>query len=131
MSKHLSRSLGRWGEDWIRDEMLASGWSLWQQNLRAKGFEVDLLMQKGETLALIEVKTRCKNQDIGAVLSAAKCRALQRAAAYLWQKRVEVRKLRMRIDLAVLRLDEKNGWKLKYFPAVLPTHASDDDLGFG
>jgi putative endonuclease len=51
-------SLGRQGEVWLAECLERAGWIIKARNWRRPGLELDLVVQKGDTLAFIEIKTR-------------------------------------------------------------------------
>lgn len=50
--------LGKLGEQLAYDHLIKKGYIIKERNWRCQKAEVDLIAQKGETLAVIEVKTR-------------------------------------------------------------------------
>jgi len=50
--------LGAWGERIAAERLVGSGWHIVERNYRFGRREVDLIAQKGEILAFVEVKTR-------------------------------------------------------------------------
>lgn len=62
MAKH--NELGSFGEELAVDLLLQKGYQLLETNWRYQKAEVDIIVQKGSTLAAVEVKTRSSN-DFG------------------------------------------------------------------
>jgi putative endonuclease len=50
--------LGAWGEDFALGFLEKQGLTLLARNFRTRGGEIDLVMKSGESLVLVEVKTR-------------------------------------------------------------------------
>ena len=58
----LSRqALGRWGENLAADYLIKKGYRIIEQNVRTSYGEIDLIVQKGDFLVFVEVKTRSTN----------------------------------------------------------------------
>ena len=53
--------LGVQGEKWALDYLVAKGYAILEKNYRYRKAEIDILARKGETLVVVEVKTRGKN----------------------------------------------------------------------
>lgn len=51
-------ALGRWGEDLAARELRRRGYEVLERNQRVGRGEVDLVARQGETVVLVEVKTR-------------------------------------------------------------------------
>ncbi|MDE2990548.1 MAG: YraN family protein [Chloroflexota bacterium] len=51
-------ALGRWGEDLAARELRRRGYAVLERNQRVGRGEVDLVARQGETVVLVEVKTR-------------------------------------------------------------------------
>lgn len=52
------QSIGKLGEDIVCEYVLSRGMNLLERNYRAQKGEIDLIVQEGETIAFVEVKTR-------------------------------------------------------------------------
>jgi putative endonuclease len=55
---HPPHALGRLGESRAREHLLQSGWTILAKNYRFGRREVDVIAQKGNLVAFVEVKTR-------------------------------------------------------------------------
>lgn len=53
-----NRSLGKWGEQIAADYLLEKGYTIVTRNWKSPYGEVDLIVQKSDTLSFVEVKTR-------------------------------------------------------------------------
>lgn len=51
-------ALGRWGEDYTANYLVKNGYVILERNWHCRFGEIDLIAQKGEILAFVEVKTR-------------------------------------------------------------------------
>jgi putative endonuclease len=60
MSKH--NELGTFGEELAVDFLLQKGYQILETNWRFQKAEVDIIAQKKETIAAVEVKTRSTNE---------------------------------------------------------------------
>ena len=111
-SDHRQR-LGRWGENLAADFLEAKGYRILDRNWRSRNGEIDLIIQMGETIAFVEVKTR-KGRDFGLPeegLTSNKAKRLQNLAQqYLAQN--ELHEIDWRIDLVAVELDQ-NGRLLR------------------
>jgi putative endonuclease len=58
-SRDLRRKLGRRGEQLALDHFERLGFRLVARNYRTRRGEIDLIVSDGQTLAFVEVKTRC------------------------------------------------------------------------
>ncbi len=56
------QDLGKWGEDLAVTHLLANGYSIVTRNWRYGKEEVDIIARQGETLVIVEVKTRHSSQ---------------------------------------------------------------------
>ena len=52
------KKLGAWGESVAATHLEANGWTIIARNWRVRAGEIDIVAQRGEHLALVEVKTR-------------------------------------------------------------------------
>jgi putative endonuclease len=52
------RELGKAGEELAAEHLVGDGWRILARGWRAAGREIDLVAERGEVLALVEVKTR-------------------------------------------------------------------------
>jgi putative endonuclease len=97
-----ARKLGR------RAEVIAALW-LMAKGYRILGFrlatplgEIDLLAQRGKTLAVVEVKQRTTIEDALDAVTPTQRDRLRRAAAHLSAHRAGLRDLLVRLDLIAL-----------------------------
>lgn len=61
--KQDSAQLGKWGEETAKAYLVAKGYALIEENWRMKHYELDLVMQEGNELIFVEVKTRRGDDD--------------------------------------------------------------------
>ncbi|WP_184715623.1 YraN family protein [Caulobacter sp.] len=114
-----ARKLGR------RAEVVAALW-LMAKGYRILGFrlatplgEIDLLAQRGKTLAVVEVKQRTTIEDALDAVTPTQRDRLRRAAAHLAAHRQALRDLSVRLDLIALA------------PGRVPRHLPNAWLDFG
>ena len=114
-----ARKLGR------RAEVVAALW-LMAKGYRILGFrlatplgEIDLLAQRGKTLAVVEVKQRTTIEDALDAVTPTQRDRLRRAAAHLAAHRQGLRDLEVRLDLIALA------------PGRPPRHLPNAWLDFG
>ncbi|MCL4869737.1 MAG: YraN family protein [Anaerolineae bacterium] len=102
------QKLGQWGENLAKMELLGKGYVLLAQNWRCSRGEVDLIVQDGETMVFVEVKTR-RGRDLGTpedAITAHKARKLYTIAqTYLAEQ--ESGDIPWRIDLVAVELDKQ------------------------
>ena len=79
-----ARTLGRWGEELVAEDLRRRGWSVVDTNFRCRMGELDIVAQNDRYLIFVEVKLR-KNERFGAAreaVTASKQRKLRIAAQY-------------------------------------------------
>jgi putative endonuclease len=59
-----SQNYGAWGEEEAVAYLKRNGYSILERNWRYKHLEIDIIAKKGETLVIVEVKSR-KNDTFG------------------------------------------------------------------
>ena len=52
------QSLGKWGEDLVCDYLQKNGYTILMRNFRFRLGEIDIIAQRSESVAFVEVKTR-------------------------------------------------------------------------
>jgi len=94
---------GRAGEALAAAYLRLNGYTLMECNIRLAGVEVDLVARDRDTLVLVEVKTRARNDWGGAALAIdhAKRERLRRAAGACVQRGAA----RVRIDVIAIETD--------------------------
>jgi putative endonuclease len=99
---------GRRAEDVVAAFIAARGMAVLERNLRVGKLEIDLLARDGDTIVVVEVRTRGAAAWQGALASvgALKRERLRKAASLLWARRfaktADIR--RMRFDVAAVDL---------------------------
>ena len=93
---------GRYAERLAAEHLVAAGFTILWQNLRMGPLEIDLVAQRGDLVAIVEVRARGPGSFIGPLASVTwqKRRLLLRAARGLWRGR-----LKARPDVRRVRLD--------------------------
>ena len=96
--------LGRTAEDAAAAYLMAHGHELILRNYRRRMGELDLIVRRGEVLAIVEVRTRSSEAYGGAAASidAAKRRRIIRASRALLQQHAELARLHVRFDVIVV-----------------------------
>lgn len=105
MSKH--NELGKFGEELAVDFLLQKGYQLLETNFRYQKAEVDIIVQKGEVLAAVEVKTRSTNEfgDPQDFVNQKKIRLLTKAVnEYVESRDLDVE---VRFDIVAITINEK------------------------
>jgi len=82
------------------------GLTILARNLRCKAGELDLVCLDGDTLVIVEVRLRARDDFGGALASvtAAKRQKIIRAAQFHWQRRREWRDRMMRFDVVAVAI---------------------------
>lgn len=99
-----ARELGAAAERIAAAHLSERGVEVLERNFRRRLGELDLVAREGETLLIVEVRTRSSGKYGGAAASigGAKRRRLVRAAQQLLQRRRELARLRVRFDVIVV-----------------------------
>jgi len=98
----MSTAKGQEGEEWAARYLKLCGYRVLDRNVRAGRGELDIVAQKGEILALVEVKSyRDREQGLLAVHED-KCRRLRSAATAYLGKHPQCATLQCRFDLIIL-----------------------------
>ena len=80
-----TRDIGAWGEETAQKYLKKKGYKIKERNYRSRFGEIDIIAEKGDMLAFVEVKLR-KNADFGSAceyVTYAKQKKL-RATAEIW-----------------------------------------------
>lgn len=104
MTRHSRQETGDRGEGIALRHLEAAGLKLLQRNYRCAGGEIDLVMNDGRTLVLVEVRWRRARSFGGAAASvdARKQQRLIHAAQHLLQTHPAYRQQRARFDLVAI-----------------------------
>ena len=97
-----ARKLGRRAEVWAALWLMAKGYRILGFRLATPLGEIDLLAQRGKTLAVVEVKQRTTIEDALDAVTPTQRDRLRRAAAHLAAHRQGLRDLSVRLDLIAL-----------------------------
>lgn len=80
------RGLGRRGEDLAAEHLVAHGCTILDRNWRTTGGEIDLVIQDGDTVAVVEVRTR-RGRALGSpeesITGAKQARLIELGQAYV------------------------------------------------
>lgn len=112
-----SRRRGQWAESLAVAYLRLKGYRILERNWRSKLGEIDILVRKGNVLALVEVKTRGDAALArGAVLGPQRHR-LARALGHYLKTRPELGGLDLRCDVIAFA---KLGWPIHLMDAWRP-----------
>jgi putative endonuclease len=104
-----SRHKAQQAELAVADYLVASGWRVLARNLRLGPLELDVVAQKGNVVAVVEVRTRGPGSLAGPFesVTGTKRARLKRAVRRLWRERLAAMKdvQRVRIDVAAVTFD--------------------------
>jgi putative endonuclease len=111
VSPETTTSIGRRGEDAALRHLESAGLSLLERNYRCRGGEIDLVMQEGATLVLVEVRLRRSLEYGGAAASVGlrKQRRVALAAKHLMLRRPRYRRMPARFDVVAIESDTPGG----------------------
>ena len=107
-------SLGKRGEELALEVAQAQGYRLLEANYRCPLGEIDLILEKGETVAFVEVKTR-RGETYGEAWEAvtpAKQERIRRVAAWYVRER-GLAAINFRLDVFTVSLDR--GRRYRWF----------------
>ena len=93
--------LGAWGEDRAAEYLQNAGYRVLRRNFRCRAGEIDLIVQRGDTLVFVEVKLR-KNSLHGEArefVTVSKQRKIRTAASYFLAGNSRVQDLQPRFDV--------------------------------
>ncbi len=118
-------SLGERGERLAEEYLIKKGWRLIARQFRAAPGEIDLIMEEGETVVFVEVKTRASSRygsPFEAVDEVKQRHIVQTALCYLKQRGQLERRSRFDI-VSIIWPDEDDGQPtIEHFPdAFQPT----------
>jgi putative endonuclease len=104
VNPETTTGLGRRAEDRALEYLESQGLRLLARNHRCRGGEIDLVMQDGATLVLVEVRSRSRRDYGGAAASIGlrKQRRFILAARHLLRTQPELAKLRARFDVVAI-----------------------------
>ena len=108
-----ARRSGRLAEVWATIWLMAKGYRILGFRLKTPLSEIDLLAQRGDTLAVVEVKSRTRLETALEAVSFDQRDRLRRAGAQLAATRPGLKGLNVRLDLLALA------------PGRLPRHVPD------
>ncbi len=109
------RAFGAEGEARAAAHLEAAGWRVLARNARAGGVELDLVAERGGTLAFVEVKSRrarAYGMPEEAIDARKRARLVRGAAAWLAQARPAAR--RVRFDVICCEADGAGRWTLRH-----------------
>ncbi|MES2895871.1 MAG: YraN family protein [Pseudomonadota bacterium] len=108
-----ARLAGRRAEVWAAIWLMAKGYRILGFRLRTPQGEIDLLAQRGQVLAVVEVKQRTTLESALEAVTQTQRDRLRRAGQMLAARRPSLQKLAVRLDLIALA------------PGKLPIHSRD------
>jgi putative endonuclease len=94
-----ARQSGRRAEVMSALWLMAKGYRILGFRLRTPQGEIDLLAQRGDVLAVVEVKIRARLEDALEAVSPEQRRGLRRAGAQIAARRKGLARARVRLDL--------------------------------
>lgn len=120
--KTVQQAVGRAGEAYTADWLQKQGYQILARNWRCRYGEVDIIAQKGDTVAFVEVKTRRPGAmvpPLEAVDRAKQRRLIMTAQCWL---RMSKSLLQPRMDVAAVTAEQDKGRELiirfDYYPSA-------------
>ncbi|GAA4661450.1 YraN family protein [Gordonia humi] len=100
------REIGRLGEDVAAEYIAGLGWTVLDRNWRTRYGELDLIAADGDTLVVVEVKTRASRtfDDPAAAVTPQKLRTMRRVTRQ-WLSEQDRFWPTIRFDIVSIRLD--------------------------
>lgn len=128
-------TLGREGEKRAAAYLKRKGYRIVEQNVRAGGVEIDLVVRRGRTVVFVEVKTR-RSRRFGpaelAVDARKQSRLIRGAVAWLARKGRGV--ARARFDVIAWEVGSgstnHDHWKCRHLEGAFEAEPDDDRKGF-
>jgi putative endonuclease len=112
-----SRRRGLWAESLAVTYLRLKGYRIIERNWRSKLGEIDVLVRKGQVLALVEVKTRGDAALARGAVLGPQQRRLSRALGHYLKTRPELSGLDLRCDVIAFA---KLGWPVHIVDAWRP-----------
>lgn len=123
--RQQAEAFGRWAEYLAVLMLVLKGYRIHAHRARTAAGEIDLVAQRGEVLAFVEVKARSTIDQARNALSLHQSRRLTRAAAIWRSGRPSLHPLAMRYDLVLVAPWR---WPVHERAAWLPEEAIARDL---
>lgn len=113
MSRQAAEARGRRGE-WIAAWWLRlHGWRILAQRVRVHAGEVDLVARRGRILAMVEVKSRNRAEDLATAIDARRLKRVAAAATV-----IAPRYLRAGDDVRIDVIFVSGVWRVTHLPHV-------------
>ena len=118
-----ARALGAEAEEIAASYLTAHGAEVLERNYRRRLGELDVIAREGDTLLIVEVRTRSTNAYGGAAASidGRKRRRIVRAAQQLLQQRRSLARLAVRFDVIVVSDVEKPNPRVEWIRHAFDT----------
>lgn len=113
-------AVGRYGEEVAARYLHGLGWAVLDRNWRGAGGEIDIVARDGDTVVVVEVKTR-RGDRFGhpaEAVTAAKHARLRRLAAQ-WLAAHHVRPSGIRIDVVAVRPSAAGAARVEHLRGIL------------
>ncbi|MCQ3932721.1 MAG: YraN family protein [Chloroflexi bacterium] len=108
--------LGQQGETVVTQHLLGLGWQLVERNWRCRAGEIDLIMQDGKTLVIVEVRTRrgkvAMENALASVNARKQAKLMELAATYRLGKNIDDT-TPIRVDVVGVALDRDGTFAVK------------------
>lgn len=111
--KKKEKKLGDWGEQLVIDRLTAEGWNIRDQKWRLGHLEIDIVAQKDDVLAIVEVKTRAdaETDALEAITPRKRANMVAAAAAYLAACECD---FQVQFDVAGINGTPEDGYRMEY-----------------
>ncbi len=128
---------GRFSEALCRIVLRVKGYRILACGFRVKAGEIDIVAQRGQTLAIVEVKARATLADAAEAVGARQRRRIARAASAFLARHPPARGLAVRFDVMLVRRwrlprHVTNAWRLEdaSLPRARTPHTARDRARF-
>jgi putative endonuclease len=115
-------SRGRKAEEAASDYLVTCGFVVLGQNVRLGALELDLVVRKADLVALVEVRTRRRGSQVGALASIGtvkRKRLLRAAERYLFEPPFPLEGVtRVRLDVCIVHTSSKTV-TIEHFPGAI------------
>lgn len=111
---HLQRGIA--AEQFVAQELTKNGFTVLERNYRCRLGEIDIIVQKNDLLAFVEVKMRVKHYgDLSELVNQVKQAKIIKAASHFIATHPEYQEMSHRFDVALLH-EAINDKQLTYIP---------------
>lgn len=120
---------GNFGEQYVCERLEKSGYKIVQKNYRKKCGEIDIIAEKDDWLAFVEVKTRTENPlatGVSAVNKNKQKKLVQTAQLFLTENNYEEKQIRFDVaEVVIARNEPLRVVKINYYKSAFDPSGCD------